>query len=96
MNTQQQEILDILQEECAEVVQAVSKCRRFGIDTVNLKLNISNRDLLCQEIGDVMAMITLCYDFGIVDYDQVLAATDAKIEKLRTWSNIFKDQNEQN
>jgi NTP pyrophosphatase (non-canonical NTP hydrolase) len=31
MNSQQQEILDILQEEAAEVIQAISKVRRFGI-----------------------------------------------------------------
>ena len=30
------EILDILQEECAEVIQSVSKCRRFGLDSVYL------------------------------------------------------------
>ena len=35
MNAKEKEVLDILQEECAEVIQAVSKIRRFGIS--NLK-----------------------------------------------------------
>ena len=30
LNKVQEEILTILQEECAEVIQAVSKVRRFG------------------------------------------------------------------
>ena len=32
MNKTTSEVMDILQEECAEVIQAVSKIRRFGID----------------------------------------------------------------
>jgi len=32
MNEQTKELLLILQEECAEVTQAVSKCMRFGPD----------------------------------------------------------------
>ena len=32
MNDQIKEVLLILQEECAEVTQAVSKCMRFGPD----------------------------------------------------------------
>ena len=32
MNSDVKEVMDILQEECAEVIQAVSKISRFGID----------------------------------------------------------------
>ena len=35
MDSQTKEVMDILQEECAEVIQAVSKISRFGLD--NLK-----------------------------------------------------------
>ena len=35
MNEQLKEVMDIAQEECAEVIQAISKISRFGID--NLK-----------------------------------------------------------
>jgi hypothetical protein len=32
MDPKTKEALDILQEECAEVIQAVSKISRFGLD----------------------------------------------------------------
>ena len=47
-----EEILDILQEECAEVIQAISKCRRFGIENV-YKDGGTQREHLVQELGDV-------------------------------------------
>jgi hypothetical protein len=34
-------------------------------------------------------MITLCHDFGIVDFEQVMIAKDAKLDKLKQWSNIY-------
>ena len=43
------ETLGILQEEAAEVIQAVSKYRRFG-DNGNNRLNLE------QEIGDMHAL----------------------------------------
>lgn len=94
MNKNQIEILDILQEECAEVIQMVSKCRRFGIDRQHLKANKPNREKLTEEIGDVLAMINLCISFNIVDNDAVVAAQENKIKKLKQWSTIFEDTNE--
>jgi NTP pyrophosphatase (non-canonical NTP hydrolase) len=86
------EILDILQEEGAEVIQAVSKCRRFGLDNHKPGKPLTNRQHLAEELGDLLAMITLCHDFGIVDFEEVMIAKDNKLEKLRQWSNIFTDQ----
>ncbi len=88
MEEVEKEIMAITQEECAEVIQAISKVFRFGID--NSHNGVTNRSHLTTEIGDLLAMITLCHDFGIVDYHEVMIAKDAKLEKLRTWSNIFK------
>ena len=53
------EILLITQEECAEVIQAVSKCRRFGIEEQNLKSGRTQREELVQELGDVTLLIEL-------------------------------------
>ena len=52
------EILDILQEECAEVIQAISKCRRFGMDN-SYKDGGTQREHLIQELGDVTLLIEL-------------------------------------
>lgn len=61
------EIMFILQEECAEVTQAISKCLRFGIDNYKPGKPKTNREHLAEEIGDLIAMIELCYDNDIVD-----------------------------
>lgn len=90
MKPQEQEIMDILQEECAEVIQAVSKCRRFGMDKSH-KSGATQREHLVTEIGDVMCMIELLTEFGIIDSPSVQAAIRTKRERLKQWSNIFKD-----
>ena len=87
MNKQEQEILDILQEECAEVIQMISKCRRFGIDEIHIKTGQINRDLLTEEIGDLLCMIKLATS-SIVDLKQVNKAANRKLVKLKSWSNI--------
>jgi len=85
------EILDITQEECAEVVVAVSKISRFGIDNYKPGKPLTNRQHLEEEVGDLLAMIDLMRDFGVIDMKSVEVARVAKIEKLKQWSNIFKD-----
>jgi NTP pyrophosphatase (non-canonical NTP hydrolase) len=85
------EVMDILQEECAEVIVAVSKISRFGIDNMKPGKDQTNREHLEEEIGDVMAMITILLDKGIVNRVHLEQAEAAKIEKLKQWSNIFKD-----
>jgi NTP pyrophosphatase (non-canonical NTP hydrolase) len=89
MKTRIQEILDILQEECAEVIQEVSKCRRFGIDSRHPDGHL-HRDHLEQEIGDVMFMIELLHEAGVVSEEGLQRAWQRKEEKLRKYSNIFE------
>jgi NTP pyrophosphatase (non-canonical NTP hydrolase) len=91
MNNQDQEILLITQEECAEVTQAISKCFRFGLDNHKPGKPKTNREHLTDELGDLLAMIQLCQQFGLVDQQELNIAADAKIEKLRQWSNIFSN-----
>lgn len=94
MNSQHKEILDITQEECAEVIVAVSKISRFGLDNVKPGKPKTNRQHLAEELGDLQAMIDLCIITGIVDKQEVDQASDNKIAKLKQWSNIFKENNE--
>ena len=78
----------IAQEECAEVTQAISKVFRFGIDGEHN--NLTNRQRLTEELGDLHCMIELMVESGIIDRKQLLNASGAKREKLLKWSNIFK------
>ena len=80
----------ILQEECAEVIQAISKCLRFGIDNYKPGKPKTNREHLAEEIGDLIAMIELCYDNDIVDPLQVKEAQHRKFDKLKKWSTIYE------
>jgi hypothetical protein len=91
MNNKIQETLDILQEECAEVIVEISKCRRFGFDSTHYRTEILHRDMLTNEIGDVLAMVDILIDQGLVDEQTLNKAKENKKEKLKTWSNIFKE-----
>ena len=84
------EIMFILQEECAEVIQAISKCLRFGIDNYKPGKPKTNREHLAEEIGDLIAMIELCYENDIVDPLQVKEAQHRKFDKLKKWSTIYE------
>ena len=92
MNDKTKEIMDITAEECAEVIVAISKISRFGIDKFKPMTvrPLTNRQHLEEEIGDLLAMVDLLEEFSIVDMKSVNTARIAKIEKLKQWSNIFK------
>lgn len=92
MSPRTQEILDILQEECAEVIVEVSKCRRFGLDSKHYKTGMVHSQMLEQELGDVLAMIEILSMEGYLD--EALFKQDKldKYTKLRQYSNIFNDQ----
>ena len=83
----QRQIMLIAQEECAEVTQAISKVFRFGIDAVHEKR--TNRERLTEETGDLLCMIELMVESGLIDRNEMLHAAGMKREKLTKWSTIF-------
>jgi NTP pyrophosphatase (non-canonical NTP hydrolase) len=93
MDEQTREVMAILQEECAEVTQAVSKCFRFGLDNYKPGKPKTNREHLEDELGDVLAMIDIMLEMGIVDAPTLEVAKRAKIQKLKKWSNIQNLEN---
>ena len=96
MNAKENEILLITQEECAEVTQAISKCYRFGLDNFKPGKPKTNRQHLAEELGDLQAMIDLCVVSGLISKEELDAASDNKIAKLRVWSDIFKEEANEN
>jgi NTP pyrophosphatase (non-canonical NTP hydrolase) len=89
MNAQTKEVMDILQEECAEVIQAVSKISRFGLDNLKPGKPKTNREHLEEELGDLYAMIEILQELDVVSWTNIELAAEAKREKLKKWSNIF-------
>lgn len=83
MNQVKNEILLILQEECAEVIQAVSKIKRFGME--------NNFEQFEQEVADVLCMINLCYEHGLLDSNKenVLKRMKIKEDRLKQYSHIY-------
>jgi len=89
MNEQTREVLLILQEECAEVTQAISKCFRFGPDQMKPGKDRTNVNMLEEEIGDLFAMVELLVDLKIgVTQNGISKAKKQKFEKLKQWSNL--------
>jgi NTP pyrophosphatase (non-canonical NTP hydrolase) len=90
MNSQLKEVFDITQEEAAEVIQAVSKISRFGLDNYKPGKNQTNRQHLEEELGDLYAMIEILQEMDVVSWTNIEHAAKAKKEKLKIWSTIYE------
>jgi NTP pyrophosphatase (non-canonical NTP hydrolase) len=90
MNEKQKEVMLIAQEECAEVIQAISKCFRFGPD--DEYNGQTNKHRLEEEVGDLLCMIRLMMNQGMINENNVNKASVQKKIKLETWSNIFDEE----
>jgi len=77
--------LEILAEECAEVIQAKSKLFRFGINHCRHDTGENAIEHLENEIGDMMAMIRILWANGTIDMHNINAAEKRKIDKLYDW-----------
>jgi hypothetical protein len=88
MNNKQREILVITQEECAEVIQEISKIFRFGINEAH-KEGMLHQEKLETEVGDLLCMISLMTQHGLIRSDQVTTAVENKQTKLKQWSKIY-------
>ena len=80
------EILTILQEEYAEVIQAVSKIKRFKQE--------NNYSVLKKELCDLQCMMNLVYSFNIVAQTEIekTQLILEKTKKLKEYSNIFNEK----
>lgn len=92
MTESEKQILLICQEECAEVTQAISKVFRFGFDSEYD--GRTNHQRLTEEVGDLLCMIHLMIEKGIIDDMQTHKASWNKRTKLEKWSDIFNDKSE--
>ena len=75
------ELLAIMAEECGELTQECMKIVRFGKDTDAMQN-------LTKEAGDVMCMIQLLEEKGLVKYEDIEARVKEKRQKLKTFSSL--------
>lgn len=78
------ELLTILQEECAEVIQIASKLKRFGQDHHTIQRFV-------KELGDLQCMIDLCQEYDLVSFTDIEANAKMKREKLKIWSDLVNE-----
>ena len=85
-NEYELELIGLLQEENAETTQLGSKVRRFGWESRNpfVPNSKTNRELLQDEIGDVLAVVALMVKSGCVDVNYIMARSEWKEDKLRS------------
>lgn len=88
-------LLQLLSEECAEVIQAVSKIRRFGLEgsyTKYLGVKTKNgREQLSSELGDLDAIIFLLLEAGDLGLNPVELDRESikKIKTLKTYPALI-------
>lgn len=90
MNDRIKEALDLLQEECAEVIVEVSKVRRFGLNSRHYKTGLTHQAMLEQEIGDVLVLVDFLKDQCIISEQGLAVAIQSKKDKLKKWSKIYE------
>jgi NTP pyrophosphatase (non-canonical NTP hydrolase) len=90
MNDKEKEALLILQEECAEVIQAASKVFRFGTESRwPTEESRTTLEELQMEVGQVLAMIDILTEQCVLSDTAINAARQHKKEKLKIWSSIY-------
>lgn len=78
------DVLDKLQEEMAEVIQAAAKAKSYGLlDDYSGK---TNRQHLETELGDVLCIMNILVDNGVLDHHNIELACWEKAEKMKKWA----------
>ena len=83
LSNEQLEALALLSEECGEVVQIIGKIIRHGLDS-NWNGRPTNRELLEQEIGDVLLAAGIV-TVKMLNELSIKHRMDNKPEKLRNF-----------
>ena len=79
------ELLVITMEEAGELIQACSKVLR----TKDQPNNLNYKDDLSDEAGDMLAMINLMIDHGLISQSDLVARVETKRKKLEKWSSLI-------
>ena len=79
------ELMVITMEECGELIQACSKAMRTR--------EYSSQQFT-EEVGDVMCMVGLLMQYGLIDEEEVEARVNVKLAKLAKWSYLVEDKEE--
>lgn len=79
--TREEHLLECLTEECAEVIQRVTKAQRFGITEAQRDQPLDNRDRLTLEVIDLLAIIDMCAEAGLLNLPPIPTLSIGKSNK---------------
>ncbi len=79
----QRELLEVIAEECAEVIQRVTKALRFGLEEVQPGQPWTNDYRIGLEVGDLYETIRQAQEIGLVPRGAVASGMEAKGRQLR-------------
>ena len=85
----QKELLVLICEEAAEVIQAATKCLRFGYDTIGPGDHGMNSEVLAREAGQLFACVSAA---GLMHRDSFYDAHHEKIAKAEAAKSSFGGQ----
>lgn len=84
--TREEQLLTCLAEECAEVIQRISKQLRFGTDEQQEGQALNNIQRTTEELFDLTAVATICERegllLGVMPNEAAIQRKLAKIEKF--------------
>jgi NTP pyrophosphatase (non-canonical NTP hydrolase) len=87
INTYQQ-LIAITAEECGELTQVCMKhLRKFDATE---QIDDKWREKLVEEAGDVLCMIELMVEHGLLTNEELGARVNVKREKLSKWSDLIE------
>ena len=83
MKSTEKEVINIMIEEAAEVIQSLTKVLRFGYNSTHpLTPHYSNRQHVETEIGDMLCMLSIMYKLDMINIDNIEKAAGHKLDKL--------------
>lgn len=79
-------MINVLNEECAELIQAICKAKRFGIHNYHPDTpEESNMDKIINEMADVTSLIDYVKAELDISYTEFNDKKIAKIRRIRKW-----------
>lgn len=85
-----QQLMAITAEECGELTQVCMKILRKYDTLDGVNSDEKWQTSLVEEVGDVLCMIELMVEHGLVTHEEIEARATVKREKLKKWSTLVE------
>ena len=82
----EQLLLTKLAEECSEVIKLCMKAQQFGLDSINPDNGEVTRDMIYDELNDIMGVVMYLNLVCKFNYQLDEDAANRKIEKVREYA----------